>query len=924
MRSLFLFTLLTFTSLHTFAQLYFQRYDSVQVTEENGVISLPWGGGINHAQFSNIDFDMDGRNDLFLFDRSGDKIIALRMNESGQLELAPKYRHMFVDQHTPGRDRMHDWVFLRDFNADGKTDIFTYSNGGMAVYRNDGNADTLIFTLMTTKLLSDYGNGLINIYVSPTDLPAIMDVDGDSDMDIITFSLFGTSAEYHQNQSMELYGIPDSLVMQLTTGCWGDFEEDPSTVAVNLNVSCKGVTGPSQEMVDAAAASGVHSGFTLMGLDVEGDGDNDLLISNLSFNTMNILINDGDATTAHIGSQDLTWPANFTNTDAVDLYTFPAGFIADVNNDGKTDFLATPNQENNGHDYQGCYLYQNSASSGYDLSFVKNNFLQDQMIELGTGAYPVFFDYDKDGLKDLLIGNRGYFVSTGNYSTQIAYYRNTGTAADPAFTLQTRDLNNISSLSLGNVAPTFGDIDGDGDDDMLVGDSDGLVHLFTNSAGQGNPCSFSLTNPGFQNIDIVGQFATPFLFDVDGDQLLDLVIGERNGNLNYYHNDGTATSPSFTLVDNNWGGVDMKRNGLSFGYSTPFLFRRDGNLQMLVGSESGVIDLYDGITEVISGPEELVGTVGEGTDFTTGDQATPFGFSSSSGRNQYLIRADELTAQGLAQGVIKKLSLVTENGPSQPHAQFYIKMGMTQLDELNGFIDGFTTTYFVSSGTVQQGTVEYTNQTPISWDGESNLVVEFCWFQTNNGTPDNLNVQYSTLPYNCTAYSSMSGFSGCGIAYQGSNQQRPNFTFTVQPSFNTVAEFPVYEGERSTPCLGDLNGDDLPELVIGNLAGGLAYYKGDTVGVTISGIDEIDRVERFDMNLYPNPNNGTFTIEPHAAMSGTIRMRVFNILGKEVWNGNSQNLIRETINLSMLEEGMYILDVRSEKKVSTKRFIIQR
>ncbi|MCB0756470.1 MAG: VCBS repeat-containing protein, partial [Flavobacteriales bacterium] len=733
------------------AQLFFNRYDYVQVTEENGTLTFPWAGGLNHAQFSNMDFDMDGTNDILIFDKSGDKISCFRMKTNGELEIAPKYRDMFTNQHGTSNRSLHDWVLLRDFNADGKADIFTYSNGGMAVYRNDGNADTLIFTLMTKKLLSDYGNGPINIYVSPTDLPAIMDVDGDTDMDIVTFSLFGTSAEYHKNLSVETYGTADSLLMELDNPCWGNFEEDPSTVAVNLGITCKGA-GYIPTGAEAAAAA-AHSGFTMLGLDIEGDGDQDLVLSNVSFNTMNILINDGDANSADMGSQDLTFPANFNSTDPIDFYTFPAAFIVDVNNDGKNDLLSTPFQENNGHDHEGCYLYTNSANSGYDLTFVKNNFMQDEMIDLGTSAYPVFFDYDNDGLKDLMVGNRGYFVNTGSYSSQIAYYRNTGTATEPSFELQTRNVANISALSLGNVIPTFGDIDGDGDQDMIVGDADGLVHYFENSGGIGNPASFSLTSPGFQGIDITGQYAAPCLFDVDGDQLLDLVIGERNGNLNYYHNTGTANNPVFTLEDTNWGGVDMRRNGLSFGFSTPFLFEDDGEVQLLVGSESGIVELYNEITEVITGPEELIASIGTGTDFSTSNETTPFGFSTTSGRNQYLIRADELSAQGLQQGVFEKIALTTD-AESVTHAQFYIKMGMTDLNELNGFVEGFSTAYFVSTGTVPSGNAEYIAQTPLVWDGISNLVVEFCWYQTNGGGTSDVNVQYSTLPYTCNAYAS--------------------------------------------------------------------------------------------------------------------------------------------------------------------------
>jgi len=918
LRFLFL-TFFTLTQTSLFAQLFFNRFDSIQVMQENGSIRFPWAGGLNHAQFSNMDFNMDGRNDLFVFDRSGDKIISFTTDENGNLDLAPQYRAMFVNQHSSFRSRLHDWVLLRDYNGDGQTDIFTYSNGGMAIYRNDGNSDTLIFTLVTPRLLSNYGNGLINIYISPTDLPAIMDVDSDGDMDVVVFSLFGTAAEYHQNMSMETYGHADSLNFELANACWGNFEEAPSTVGVNLNISCKGGNNIGNGNTSAA---GVHSGFTMLGIDIEGDGDQDLVLSNLSFNTMSILIND-NAGAAHIGSQDLSFPANFGNTVPIDLYTFPAAFLADVNNDGKTDLIATPYQENNGHDHQGAYLYMNTSNTAeYLFEFEQNDFLQDNMIELGTGAYPVLFDYDKDGLKDLLVGNRRYFVSPGVVSSQLAYYRNTGTAEQPAFSLQTRDLANISQFDLGNVAPTFGDVDGDGDDDMIIGDAAGLVHLFTNNAGAGNPCNFSLTQPGFQGIDIIGQFATPCLFDVDGDSILDLVIGERNGNLNYYRNTGSATTPAFTLTDNNFGGVNMRPQGLSFGYSAPFLFEDDNELNMLVGSENGRIDLYNGITEIITGPEQLTVQIGTGTSFSTENETTPFGFSTSSGRNQYLIRAQELTNAGSAQGVIEKLTLTTQNGPSINYAQLFIKMALTDQTELNGFVENSTTVFFASNSNVAQGVVEFQAQTPIIWDGQSNLIIEFCWLQTTGGGTD-LNVEYSTTSFNSNAYSSANNLSGCNIEYEGSNTQRPNFNLTIRPSFNKVGEFPVYEGERSTIFGADMNSDGLMDIAIGNLAGGLAYYKGATDGISINNIKESEKNAEAGLTIYPNPSNGLLTVESSMEMSGNVEMTIYNLLGKTVWQRIEKNLIKKTIDLSHLQSGIYILNCRSSDKVIFKRFIIQ-
>jgi hypothetical protein len=389
-----------------------------------------------------------------------------------------------------------------------------------------------------------------------------------------------------------------------------------------------------------------------------------------------------------------------------------------------------------------------------------------------------------------------------------------------------------------------------------------------------------------------------------------------------------VTASSFVLEDSNFGSVDMTESGSADGYSAPFLFENGGQIQLLVGSESGDINLYDEVGEVVAAPSEMLADIGLGTTFSDGSETTPYGFSTQSGRTQYLIRASELTAAGLNQGAIQTMTLATENVTTTPFATFFIKMGETNLNELNGFVENLSTVRYLQGQNIPQGptTYDFTAQSygPVVWDGESNLVVEFCWYRGPGSTGNDQNVLVSTLPYNCTAYSNSTNFDGCAIEYVGSTMERPNFTFTVKPSFNKVSQFPAYEGERSAPCIGDLDADGLPEFVIGNLAGGLAYYKGDTVGLTISGIEEVDRIQRFDLNLYPNPNNGTFTIKVDKVIDGEVEMAVYNMLGKRVWQNNSRNLIRETVDLSILESGIYLMDIRSENKIATKRFIIQR
>jgi len=129
---------------------------------------------------------------------------------------------------------------------------------------------------------------------------------------------------------------------------------------------------------------------------------------------------------------------------------------------------------------------------------------------------------------------------------------------------------------------------------MIVGETTGAIHLFENSASPGQPANFSLSQANYQGID-PGQFSAPQLFDVDGDGLLDLIIGERNGNLNYYYNTGTATNPIFTLYSESFGGVDVRQPGYNVGYAAPFMFKYQNQLRLLVGSEAGDLYMYKDI-----------------------------------------------------------------------------------------------------------------------------------------------------------------------------------------------------------------------------------------------------------------------------------------------------------------------------------------
>ena len=72
---------------------------------------------------------------------------------------------------------LSNWALLVDYNQDFKADLFTSSNSSIALYTN--NSENELSFNFTKILTSDAGFGPINLYVSGSDIPAIVDVDGD-------------------------------------------------------------------------------------------------------------------------------------------------------------------------------------------------------------------------------------------------------------------------------------------------------------------------------------------------------------------------------------------------------------------------------------------------------------------------------------------------------------------------------------------------------------------------------------------------------------------------------------------------------------------------------------------------------------------------------------------------------------------------
>ncbi len=618
-------------TLPSAAQPFFHRYDSIPVKLNGVVIKFPWAGGLNFIQASNIDLNGDGIKDLFIFDRTGNKIRTFINNGTpgaADYTYAPQWENFFPN--------LHDWALLVDYNCDNKEDIFSFSDaqGGIKVYKNISTTqfglqfelvDTLIHSVYnpdspSTVACSPGSSFQCNLYVSSVDVPAIADIDNDGDIDIITFAVNGACLEYHQNQSEENYGSCDSLKFQMRNRGWGFGSESPTSNVFIIDDTCAnnvlnpGIAVNHNEESDRSADR--HSGNCELCMDMDGDGDKDILIGNIYYNNLNMITNGGTPLQSHFISNDLNFPFNNGGSPPVDLTLMPCGYKVDVNNDGVSDLILSPEGYGNAENFKSVWYYKNTGTTSITVfQLQQHNFLQDNMIDVGQGAYPAFFDYDQDGLPDMFVSNDNYFDTT-NHGYQIAQFHNIGTATHPMYDLVTRDYNLMSfiidslthlALDNHNMIPAFGDLDGDGDADLVVGEEQGRIHYFENIAPIGSTAQFVLREYYLQNtlnrnID-VGFSAAPQIIDMDGDGKKDLIIGSKNGKLMYLHHTGTGTEPIPLLdsITSSFGNVNVCPPAYNVGYSCPAVFKQGGVTKMLVGSVDGHVHLYDNIDGNLNG-----------------------------------------------------------------------------------------------------------------------------------------------------------------------------------------------------------------------------------------------------------------------------------------------------------------------------------
>ena len=208
--------------------------------------------------------------------------------------------------------------------------------------------------------------------------------------------------------------------------------------------------------------------------------------------------------------------------------------LVDYDGDGDQDIITV-----NGDNADETYVQKPYHGMRIHINDGNNAFEEKYFYPMNGATRVITKDFDADGDLDLVIG-----VNSGS----IMFFENTaGTGNAMVFNSGVAVQANSADISTNTYAsPVFGDLDEDGDLDLIVGSQPGIIEFFENTAGAGNAMVFNAsTNLQVDGADLdVGVLSTIAVVDLDKDGVEDLVVGNAEGKLTFFKANSTNLSVS--------------------------------------------------------------------------------------------------------------------------------------------------------------------------------------------------------------------------------------------------------------------------------------------------------------------------------------------------------------------------------------------